>query len=224
MSLDGFGNGRSEPLGRAPDMSGKVRTTWISDDIGTCPEIKVWNSVSGKYKTGLHLVPRMCHTHTTYVWANYFDSTCGKSVTSLARGDVPVQGLPLLLLHVYGQPYQKRPQVCQYRWSKCEASVANGPINVGPCSRRLTLCLGTQRRDSRPLPLANLRHHWPMRNTKALLPKRSVSACEIVTLVISMHIYKYVYIYMYSSRESKLFTSLWVPGTHRPWFIRVPEH
>ena len=36
-------------------MSGKVRTTWISDDIGTCPEKKVWNSVSGKYRTGLHL-------------------------------------------------------------------------------------------------------------------------------------------------------------------------
>ena len=38
-------------------MSGKVRTTWISDDIGTCPEKKVWNSVSGKYRTSLHLVP-----------------------------------------------------------------------------------------------------------------------------------------------------------------------
>ena len=37
-------------------MSGKVRTTWISDDIGTCPEKKVWNSVSGKYRTGLHLI------------------------------------------------------------------------------------------------------------------------------------------------------------------------
>ena len=37
-------------------MSGKVRTTWISDDIGTCPEKKVWNSVSGKYRTSLHLV------------------------------------------------------------------------------------------------------------------------------------------------------------------------
>ena len=36
-------------------MSGKVRTTWISDDIGTCPEKKVWNSVSGKYRTSLHL-------------------------------------------------------------------------------------------------------------------------------------------------------------------------
>ena len=37
-------------------MSGKVRTMWISDDIGTCPEKKVWNSVSGKYRTSLHLV------------------------------------------------------------------------------------------------------------------------------------------------------------------------
>ena len=37
-------------------MSGKVRTTWISDDIGTCPEKKVWNSVSGKYRTSLHLL------------------------------------------------------------------------------------------------------------------------------------------------------------------------
>ena len=37
-------------------MSGKVRTTWISDDIGTCPEKKVWNSVSGKYRTSLHLI------------------------------------------------------------------------------------------------------------------------------------------------------------------------
>ena len=36
-------------------MSGKVRTTWISDDIGPCPEKKVWNSVSGKYRTSLHL-------------------------------------------------------------------------------------------------------------------------------------------------------------------------
>ena len=43
-------------LGRAPDMSGKFRTTWISDEIGTCPEKKLWNSVSGKYRTGLHLV------------------------------------------------------------------------------------------------------------------------------------------------------------------------
>ena len=37
-------------------MSGKVRTTWISDEIWTCLEKKVWNSVSGKYRTGLHLV------------------------------------------------------------------------------------------------------------------------------------------------------------------------
>ena len=37
-------------------MSGKVWTTWISDDIRTCPEKKVWNSVSGKYRTSLHLV------------------------------------------------------------------------------------------------------------------------------------------------------------------------
>ena len=61
MQLDGYGNGRSEQSGqlwqlsRAPDMSGKVRTTWISDDIGTCPEKKVWNSVPGKYRTSLHL-------------------------------------------------------------------------------------------------------------------------------------------------------------------------
>ena len=49
-------SGQLRQLGRAPDMSGKVRTTWISDDIGTCLEKKVWNSVSGKYRTSLHLV------------------------------------------------------------------------------------------------------------------------------------------------------------------------
>ena len=38
-----------------------VRTTWISDDIGTCPEKKVWNSVSGKYRTSLHLVKAHLH-------------------------------------------------------------------------------------------------------------------------------------------------------------------
>ena len=47
--------GQLRQLSRAPDMSGKVRTTWISDDIGTCSEKKVWNSVSGKYRTSLHL-------------------------------------------------------------------------------------------------------------------------------------------------------------------------
>ena len=49
-------SGQLRQLGRAHDMSGKVWTTWISDDIGTCPKKKVWNSVSGKYRTGLHLV------------------------------------------------------------------------------------------------------------------------------------------------------------------------
>ena len=48
--------GQLRQLSRAPDMSGKVRSTWISDDIGTCPEKKVWNSVSGKYRTSLHLI------------------------------------------------------------------------------------------------------------------------------------------------------------------------
>ena len=44
MKLDGYGNGRSEQSGQfrqlilAPDMSGKVRTTWISDYIWACPE------------------------------------------------------------------------------------------------------------------------------------------------------------------------------------------
>ena len=49
-------SGQLRQLGQVPDMSGKVRTTWISDDIGSCPEKKVWNSVCGKYRTGLHLV------------------------------------------------------------------------------------------------------------------------------------------------------------------------
>ena len=51
-------NSQLRQLSRAPDMSGKVRTTWISDDIGTCPEKKVWNSVSGKYRTSLHLITK----------------------------------------------------------------------------------------------------------------------------------------------------------------------
>ena len=29
---------------------------------------------------------------------------------------------------------------------------------------------------------------------------------------------------VYWYRDSKLFTSLWVPGTHRPWSLRVLEH
>ena len=47
-------------------MSGKVRTTWISNDIGTCPEKKVWNSVSGKYRTSLHLL--MCRFPWIWIW------------------------------------------------------------------------------------------------------------------------------------------------------------
>ena len=55
-------------------MSGKVRTTWISDDIGTCPEKKVWNSVSGKYRTSLHLLTnrhQMPYLYTLWFWDIY---------------------------------------------------------------------------------------------------------------------------------------------------------
>ena len=68
LKLDGYGNGRSEQsgqlrqLGPAPDMYWKVRTTWISDYIGACPEKKVWNSLSQKYRTGLHLVNMVIST------------------------------------------------------------------------------------------------------------------------------------------------------------------
>ena len=65
-------------------MSGKVRTTWISDDIGTCPEKKVWNSVSGKYRTSLHLIEwELQHIKTTgitqpetHLWQNSVNAPC----------------------------------------------------------------------------------------------------------------------------------------------------
>ena len=52
-----------------PEKSGQRE--FISDDIGTCPGKKVWNSVSGKYRTGLHLInvgghrPKLHHTAAT---------------------------------------------------------------------------------------------------------------------------------------------------------------
>ena len=61
----------------APDMSGKVRTTWISDDIGTCPEKKVWNSVSGKYRTSLHLIILKCAASNSH---SCISLICVKSV------------------------------------------------------------------------------------------------------------------------------------------------
>ena len=48
--------GQLRQQARMADMSGKVQTTCRSDDIETCPKKKFWNSVSGKYGTGRHLV------------------------------------------------------------------------------------------------------------------------------------------------------------------------
>ena len=67
-------------------------------------------------------------------------------------------------LRVYGQPYQKVPQMCQC--AICEASVAANPINVGPYSWRHTLCLCTQKCDQYLLYLFQLAssEQWGMRN------------------------------------------------------------
>ena len=66
--------GQLRQLSRAPDMSGNVRTTWISDDIRTCPEKKLWNSVSGKYRTSLHLV-RALHRLERRSHSGHIDNT-----------------------------------------------------------------------------------------------------------------------------------------------------
>ena len=47
---------------------------------------------SAGHGTGEIPVTCMGPTFTTYVWANYFDSGFGKSITSLSRGDVPGTG------------------------------------------------------------------------------------------------------------------------------------
>ena len=57
-------------------MSGKVRTTWISDDIRTCPEKKVWNSVSGKYRTSLHLLEGVILLRCLWCFFFFFVCVC----------------------------------------------------------------------------------------------------------------------------------------------------